>query len=211
MFFRRPSPAMVVACTSLFVALGGTSIAAVNYARDAGKVDGKSAVRADRSRNQAAGKLVATYRRGAHKGQLAHRFLSETPLGRSYGRALSVADNANSAPVTLADTGSLGNLTTTCSDQNPKPGIENPKSTVSFVNTTGGLLNVAKRVGAGQPAVEVSAPGTVSSVTILGSNTFEFEVGIGGTETLVQGVVRQDGANSAAATCLVYGTALQTG
>lgn len=211
MSFKRPSASMVVACTALFVALGGTSIAAVNYARNAGKVDGKSAVRAASSRGHAAGKLVATYRHGSHKGQLAHRFLAETPLARPFGRALAVADNAASVPVKLADTGRLGTLSTTCSDQSKRPGVENPESTISFANTSGTLVNVTSRVGVAQPDVTAAAPGTAASVTVRGSNTFTMQIGIGGTEVLVNGVVRQDGANSAAATCLVYGTSLQLG
>src|SRR4051795_7760622 len=46
MKISRPSPSMVVAGIALFVSLGGTSIAAVNYAARAGEVDGKSAVSA---------------------------------------------------------------------------------------------------------------------------------------------------------------------
>ena len=209
MRFRRPSPAMVVACLALFVALGGTSIAAVNYARNAGKVDGKDAVKSSRSRGYAAGKLVATYPGGARKGQLAHRFLAETPLGRPFAKALAVADNAQTAPVVLTDTGALGTLTATCNDQAPRGGVEDPETTIGFVNEPGGLINVAKRVGVGPADVGSADAGTVATVTVRGSNTFQFQVGIAGTEVLVNGVVRQDGARSTAATCLVYGTALQ--
>jgi hypothetical protein len=209
MSIRRPSPAMVVACIALFVALGGTGIAAVNYARNAGKVDGKSAFKASRSRAKVAGGLVATYRHGVLKGQIAHRFLAETPLGRPFGRALDVADNAQSVPVPLVDTGALGSLTTTCTDQNPSPGIEDPESTIAFSNQTSSVINVATRIGAAGPTIGTAAPGTQSSVTIRGSNTFEFQVNLIGTQVLVEGVVRQDGARSPAASCLVYGTSLQ--
>jgi hypothetical protein len=211
MSIRRPSPAMVVACVALFVALGGTSIAAVNYARNAGKVDGKSAVSSGKSRKHAAGKLVATYSGGSLKGQLAHRFLAETPLARSFGRALQVADNAQSSPVTLANTGSLGTLSTSCTDQAPRPGVEDPESTIAFANHTGSLVNYATRIGTGAPQIGIAAPGTVVTVTIRGSNTFEFQLNLSGTQTLVEGVVRQDGARTAAANCLVYGTSLQVG
>ncbi len=37
MRIRPPSPSMVVACTALVMASTGTAVAAVNYARDAGK------------------------------------------------------------------------------------------------------------------------------------------------------------------------------
>ena len=64
---RRPSPAMVVAVIALVVALSGTAIAAVDYARNAGAVDGKSAVGAQASLGRAAGKLVATAADGPAK------------------------------------------------------------------------------------------------------------------------------------------------
>ncbi len=59
MRIRRPSPAMVVAIVALVMACAGTSIAAVNYASNAGAVDGLSAVRAG-SVDRAAGRLIAT-------------------------------------------------------------------------------------------------------------------------------------------------------
>ena len=51
MRFHKPSPSMVVASIALFVSLGGTSVAAVSYARNAGKVDGYDAVKASSSTN----------------------------------------------------------------------------------------------------------------------------------------------------------------
>ena len=209
MSIRRPSPAMVVACIALFVALGGTSIAAVNYARNAGKVDGKSAFKAKRTRGKVAGDLVATYPGGALKGQIPNRFLAQVPQNEMFGRALDVADNAASAPVTLADTGALGTLTTTCTDQAPRPGVEDPESTISFLNQTPAVVNVATRVGSAAPTITQAAPGTAASVTVRGSNTFEFNANQGGHDVLVEGVVRQDGARTPAANCLVYGQSLQ--
>jgi hypothetical protein len=200
---------MVVACLALFVALGGTGIAAVNYARNAGKVDGKSAYKATRSRGKVAGNLVATYRRGPLKGQIAHRFLAQTPLSDPFGRALEVADNAASIPSTLGTT-SLGTLTTTCADQAARPGVEDPRSTVSLLNTTGSIVNVAMRVGAAAPTITEAAPGSAASVVVQGSNTFEFNANQGGTDVLVEGVVRQDGAHTASAHCLVYGQSLRS-
>jgi hypothetical protein len=209
MRLKRPSPAMVVACVALFVALGGTSIAAVNYARNAGKVDGKSAVAASRSLNRAAGNLVATYRHGRLKGQLAHKFLAETSLARPFGKYLDVNDNVASAPATLVDTGALGTITATCGDQSAKPGVEDPAVTITYVNDTGQIVNVASRVGAGKANVGNLATGTVSSVIVNNSNTFEFLVNLFGRTTIVQGVARQDGAGSPDAHCLLYGTSQQ--
>jgi hypothetical protein len=210
MRFKRPSPAMLVACVALFVALGGTSVAAVNYARNAGKVDGKDAVKSSRSLGKAAGNLVATYPGGRLKGRIAHKFLADTPLARPFGHALEVVDNAASAPVSISDAGGLGTLTATCADQAAKPGVEDPVSTLSFVNASGTLINVAKRVGVNPAQIGIQQNGTVSSLTVRGSNTFEFNVNLLGTDLLIEGVVRQDGSGSAAANCLVYGTAVRS-
>jgi hypothetical protein len=211
MRFKRPSPAMVVACAALFVALGGTSVAAVNYARNAGKVDGKSAVKSSRSLKKAAGNLVATYSGGAFKGQIANKHLAEVPRARPFAQYLAVADNAASAPVRLADTGSVGSLTATCSDQAPKPGVEDPVTTISFVDDSGAAVNVTKRIGVNPAEVSGMQNGTVSSLSIKGSNTFEFDANLFGTVTQVQGVVRQDGSGTADAHCLIYGSAQQFG
>jgi hypothetical protein len=211
MSFKRPSPAMVVACVALFVALGGTSVAAVNYARNAGKVDGKDAVKSSRSLKHAAGKLVATVSSGSLKGQIANKHLAETPLARPFAQYLSVVDNAAGAPVRLADTGRVGTLTATCSDQAAKPGVEDPVATVSFVDDSGGAINVSKRIGVNPAEVGGLQNGTVSSLTIRGSNTFEFDANLFGAVTQVQGVVRQDGSGTPDAHCLVYGTSEQIG
>jgi hypothetical protein len=211
MSFKRPSPAMVVACVALFVALGGTSVAAVNYARNAGKVDGKDAVKSSRSLKTAAGNLVAAVSSGHLKGQIANKHLAETPLARPFAQYLGVVDNAAGAPVRLADTGTVGTLTATCSDQAAKPGVEDPVATISFVDDSGGAINVAKRIGVNPAEVGGLQNGTVSSLTIRGSNTFEFDANLFGAVTQVQGVVRQDGSGTPDAHCLVYGTAQQVG
>jgi hypothetical protein len=209
MSLKRPSPAMVVACIALFVALGGTSIAAVNYARNAGKVDGKDAVKSSRSTKKAAGNLVATYPGGHLKGKIGHKFLAETELARPFARYSEVVDNAASAPAPLTDTGVIGSLTATCGDQAAKPGVEDPVATITFIDDSGAPINLTKQVGVNQPVVGGLQNGTVTSVVIRGSNTFEFRANLFGTVTLIEGVVRQDGSGGPDARCLVYGTATQ--
>ncbi|HEX6619135.1 MAG TPA: hypothetical protein VF024_05735, partial [Solirubrobacteraceae bacterium] len=81
MKLRLPSPAMVVAVIALIVALSGTAIAAVDFAHNAGAVDGKSAVGAKASLRSAAGKLVATSTGGDGKGQIPARFLDGVMRG----------------------------------------------------------------------------------------------------------------------------------
>ena len=74
MKLKRPSPAMTVAVLALVMSMTGGAIAAVNFAQNAGAVDGYSAVKAKKAGKQkAAGKLVATYGSGDNKGQLPLR------------------------------------------------------------------------------------------------------------------------------------------
>jgi hypothetical protein len=206
----KPSPSMAVASIALFVSLGGTSIAAVNYARNAGAVDGRSAVRAGVSTNRAAGKLVATNRIGPEKGRIPSRFLADVPRTQNFGRAFEVADNAPGAPVTIGDAGSIGTLTATCNDQAPRPGLEDPITELNFVNTSGQTINVARRVGVRDDGSVSPVPnGTLAQLRIAGSNTFFYHVELAGRNMLVNGVVRQDGAGTGGASCLVYGTVME--
>ena len=87
MRFSKPSPSMVVASIALFVSLGGTSVAAVSYARNAGQVDGYDAVKASSSTNKAAGNLVAANKSGPDKG----RNLLVNGVVRQDGRATPTA------------------------------------------------------------------------------------------------------------------------
>jgi hypothetical protein len=211
MKISRPSPSMAVAGVALFVSLGGTSMAAVNYARNAGAVDGKSAVSASGTTAHAAGRLVATNRSGPAKGQIPSKFLSGVPRTQTFGRAFEVADNAPGAPQPIGAAGSIGTLTATCNDQNGAAGVEDPTTTLNFVNTSGETINIARRVGNGNGSVDPVANQTVAALTIAGSNTFTYHVERRGVNLLVNGVVRQDGRGTPAGTCLVYGTVLEIG
>src|SRR6478609_8080332 len=124
MKFRRPSPSMVVASIALFVSLGGTSVAAISYATNAGAVDGKSAVFAGATLSQAAGKLVATNRSGDDKGRLPGKFVADVAKTQSFSKVYEVADNAPGAPQAVASLSGLGTLTATCNDQNSAAGNE---------------------------------------------------------------------------------------
>lgn len=205
-----PSPSLVISCIALFVALSGTAIAAVSFATNAGAVDGKSAVASGATLSQAAGKLVATQRSGAAKGKIATKYL-ELP-GKSssstFGRAFDVADNASGAPVGIGSVPGIGVLTASCIDQNQTAGREDPATTVVFSNTSGTAVNVARTVGGENPDVVIQQPTTVTQFTIGGSSTFELHIERAGVNYFVSGVVRQDGRNTAAASCLIYGFAL---
>ena len=89
MKLRRPSPAMVVALVALVMASTGTAVAAVNFAQNAGAVDGKSAVRSSVTRSTAAGRLVATASRGLLKGRIPGKFLDLSAAVRGHGDAPS--------------------------------------------------------------------------------------------------------------------------
>ncbi len=205
----RPSPAMVVASVALFVSLGGTSVAAVSFARNAGKVDGKDAVRSGTSLKKAAGDLVATNRSGPDKGQIPAKFLADVPTTQAFGRAFEVADNATGAQEVFGGAEGVGTLTANCADQNPQPGIEDPISTVTFSNTSGAPINLTQRKGIENAVIQPLAAGTVATLTVGGSNTFEYQIQRGSTNLLINGTVRQDGRGQAAAFCLVYGTILR--
>jgi hypothetical protein len=209
MKFSRPSPSMVVAGIALFVSLGGTSIAAVSYVSNAGAVDGKSAVFAGASLSQAAGKLVATNRSGADKGRLPGKFIADVPKSTTFSNIFEVADNAPGAPQTVSTLSGLGVLTATCNDQNNTAGNEDPISTLSFNNTSGEIVNVARRVGNGDGALSVAANQTATSIAIGGSNTFLFHIERRGQNAIIQGGVRQDGRGTPAATCVVFGVVEQ--
>ena len=207
MRLSKPSPSMVVAAIALFVSLGGTSFAAVNFARNAGKVDGKDAVRASSSARKAAGKLVATNKSGPNRGKIPAKHLAGVPHTQTFGRAFEVADNAPGAPQVIGDGGTVGQLTATCNDQAPRPGVEDPITELNFVNTSGDFINVAKRVGVREDGSVTAVPtGTVAQLVISGSNEFMYHVEYRGRNLLVNGVVRQDGRGGGAATCLVWGT-----
>lgn len=209
MKISRPSPSMVVAGIALFVSLGGTSIAAVNYASRAGSVDGKSAVYSGATLSQAAGKLVATNRSGTDKGRLPGKFVADVPKTAVFSNVFEVADNAPGAPQTLVSISGLGTLTATCNDQAPAAGNEDPISTVSFLNQSGEPVNVARRVGNGDGALAVAANQTASSLNVGGSNTFQFHVERRSQNAIVTGGIRQDGRGTPAATCVVFGVVNQ--
>jgi hypothetical protein len=207
MRFKKPSPSMAVASVALFVSLGGTSVAAVSYARNAGKVDSIDAVKSTATKSKAAGKLIATIKSGADKGKIQNEHLADVARTQTFGRSFEVADNAPGAPVTIGDGGSIGQLTATCNDQAPAAGNEDPVTDLNFVNTSGDVINIANRAGVRNDAQVGALPnGTVSTLRIAGSNTFMYHVEYKGRNLLINGVVRQDGRGTPGASCLVWGT-----
>ncbi len=213
---RIPSPAMGVALAALFIALTGTAFAAVNFATNAGAVDGKSAVADGAPLSVAAGRLVATQRSGAGKGKINDKYLDLEGYAKAgtstFGKAFEVIDNASGAVTPIGDIPGVGTLNAQCLDQNATAGNEDPSTTVTFSNNSGDAVNLARSTGGPAAPLVVSMPnGTQQSFTINGSNTFELHLERRGVNYLAQGVVRQDGRGTAAASCLIYGFSLTVG
>lgn len=208
MKIKTPSPSMGVAMTALMISLSGTAVAAVSYANNAGKVDGRDAVSSKSSNSGAAGKLVATAGAGPSKGKIPGKFLDGVQRGEadSFARVADVQDNATDVSTTVTTIPGLGQLTATCGDQNAKAGVEDPITRLTFGNTSGDTLNFVRTVGvAGEPTITTLAPNVGSDVNIGGSNVFSIWVQRKGTHYVIDGVVRQDGRNTPGAQCLVYG------
>jgi hypothetical protein len=204
---------MAVAFAALVMATTGTAFAAVNYATNAGAVDGKSAVADGASKSAAAGRLVATRRSGTGKGTIASKYLDPgiaRGVNSTFGRSFAVADNQTLAPVAIGGIPGLGTLTASCLDQSEAPGVEDPATQIAFGNQSGEAVNVSRTVGNGGALVAASPNGTLTSFTISGSNTFELHIERRGINYFVRGVVRQDGRGTDSAACLVYGFALAT-
>jgi hypothetical protein len=209
---KLPSPAMVVAVAALIVGASGTAVAAVNFAQNAGAVDGKSAVASGAKLSSAAGKLVATQRSGSGKGRIASQYLDLPQVVRgssaNFGRAVGVIDNAAGVAQPIGSVPGIGSLTAACKDESPVAGRLDPATTITLANTSGEAINLMRKVDSDGAAVLALANGTTHEFTISGSRPFTLHVERRGTNTLVQGVVRQDGRNLPTAQCLVYGFSL---
>jgi hypothetical protein len=208
MTFRKPSPSMVVAIVALVMASTGSAIAAVKFARNAGAVDGKSAVKASRSLNAAAGKLVATRRVGKNRGRIPNKFLAQVAHSTTFSRLAPVEDNRAGAVVPLS-LNQLGLMTAACNDQDSNPnqaGQEDPTTTIAFQSRASVGLNYTHVVGQQAPVVVSQPPGTQQSFTINGSNVFRIHAELNGVNVVIDGIVRQEGRDSAAGSCYVAGT-----
>jgi hypothetical protein len=205
MRIRKPSPSLVISIVALVMASTGSAVAAVSFARNAGAVDGKSAVSASSSLHRAVGKLVATARGGSHKGRIPVKFLANVPASTTFGRYTPVVDNTNGGAQTL-NVNSLGTLSATCNDQDNRAGTLDPTTTLIF-QSAGRQVNFARAIGGNNATVVPMAPNTTQSITINGSNTFHVQVESFGVNVIYDGQVRQDGRGTATANCLLAGTA----
>ena len=205
MKIRKPSPSLVISVIALVMATTGSAVAAVSFARNAGAVDGKSAVSASSSVKHATGRLVATATGGSHKGQVPVKFLANVPASTTFAKYVGVIDNMNGASQVL-NTNSLGTLSATCNDQDSRTGVLDPTTTFTFTSA-GAPVNFARQIGGGNATVVSMAPNTTQSITINGSNTFHVHAESFGVDVIYDGQVRQDGRATATANCLIAGTA----
>jgi hypothetical protein len=209
---REPSPALVVAIVALVFAMTGSAAAVVSFARNAGAVDGRSAVPAGVSNARAAGKLVTTRRLGGAHGTIPAQYLDPgVPRARVFGRTVDVVDDGAETPFTIASVRGFGVLTATCSDQSNVPGREDPRTTISFGNTSGQPMEFSRATGSGGVDVRILAPNQAAAFTINASNTFDLQAQKLGTNVILEGVVRQDGRNTGDARCINYGRVSQIG
>lgn len=211
-YLRTPSPAMIVAVVALVFATTGSAAAVISFARNAGAVDGKSAVSAGASNGYAAGKLVATRRLGGAAGTIPARYLDPgVARERVFGRNADVIDNGQETPFVIATIPGFGTVTATCADENNTAGREDPKTTIAFGNTSGQTIEFARATGSGSVAAAILANNQSADFTITASNTFTLNIQKLGTNLIVEGVVRQNGRGSNAASCINYGRVSQVG
>jgi hypothetical protein len=205
MRIRKPSPAMVVAIIALVMASTGSAVAAVSFARNAGAVDGRSAVSASSSNSTAAGNLVATRSKGSNAGKIPIKFLAGVAYADTFATFFDVGDNATGATVTVEPT-TLGTLSASCSDQAGAAGVEDPTVTLTFANTSGRDVFYYRRVGNGNPTITTIANGTADSFTINGQNSFTIQAQTDTVMVEFEGFTRQFNVRTPSGNCSVSGT-----
>jgi hypothetical protein len=215
---RLPSPAMVVAVVALVVALSGTAIAAVNFAQNAGAVDGKSAVGASASRSEAAGKVVATASGGEGKGQIPARFLDGVMRGgtMTLSKYLRTVDNQAGHPTPLLIVPGIGRFDARCDDVDATAGTQTTRTSITFTASVTQGVNVSRLLGrdigtSNRPDVFSAPKG--QAVSILGSadGLFQVIMEAKGRSVLITGAARTDNSPGPRAACLIWGTAFRVG
>ena len=218
MKLRLPSPAMVVAVVALIVGLSGTAIAAVDFARNAGAVDGKSAVGASASRSSAAGRLVATASGGEGKGQISARFLDGVIRGgtMTLSKYLRTVDNQAGHPTPLLIVPGIGRFDARCDDVDPAVGTQTTRTSITFTASVAQGVNVSRLLGRDIQTTQrpdvLTAP-TSQPVSILGraDGLFQVIMEARGRSVLITGAARTDNGPGPRAACLIWGTAFRVG
>ena len=216
MRLRMPSPAMVVALIALFVALSGTAVAVVGYARNAGAVDGKSAVAASSTLERASGRLVATARAGRGKGRIPGRFVDDVMRGGSASltKYLRVVDNSVGPVVPLAIIPKIGRIDAQCRDQDARPGVESTQTVISLTADDPGGVNVSRLVGrdiesARNAVVFTALKDRPVEILSFADNLFQLVLQARERTVFINGASRSDANHTDDAACLVFGIALR--
>lgn len=202
----RPHRSTVIAVVALVFSMTGGAIAAVNYARNAGAVDGYSAVKADSSNRKAAGKLVAM----DVNGRLPFKFLDGSGASERGSQLMAVPDNSASTPVRIVGL-KLGSLSASCFDQQETAGIENPATRFYVTNHSGASLDVAYRAGSGQGAAETLPAGGAVSFVVGGQAFAQVQLQNAETSVIAHGGARQTGQGTPDGSCAAFATALFAG
>lgn len=207
---------MVVALVALFVASSGTAVAVVGYARNAGAVDGKSAVSARSSLARSAGNVVATATAGPGRGRIPDRFVHNVMRGgaTSLTRYLHVVDNAEGPVVPLAIIPRIGRLDAQCRDQDQQPGVESTQTVITFTASDPGGVNVSRLLGRDIESARNAVVFTAlkdEPVPILSFGDFFFQLVLQARErtVFVNGASRSDANRTADAKCLIFGIGLR--
>jgi hypothetical protein len=215
---RPPSPAMVVAVIALLVALSGTAIAAVDFASNAGAVDGRSAVGARASLREAAGRLVATASGGPGKGRVPARFVDGVMRGgtMTLSKYLRTVDNRPGRPTPVLIVPGIGRFDARCDDVDPTRHTQTTRTAINFTASARRGVNVSRLlgrdVGAGQrPAVFNAPRGRAVSILATADGLFQAIMASGRRSVLVTGAARTDNGPGPRAACLIWGTAFRVG
>jgi len=209
---------MIVAVIALIVALSGTAIAAVNYAQNAGAVDGKSAVGAKASLRSAAGKLVATSTGGSGKGRLPARFVDGVMRGgtTTLSKYLRTTDNQAGRLTPLIIIPGIGRFDAQCDDGDPTPGTQTTRTSINFTASRVAGVNVSRLLGrdigaSERPQVFNAPKGQPVSILASADGLFEVIMESKGRSVLVTGAARTDNGPGPQAACLIWGTAFRVG
>lgn len=207
---------MVVALIALFVASSGTAVAVVGYARNAGAVDGKSAVSASSSLKHARGRLVATASAGPNAGRIPDNFVSNVMRGgaTSLTRYLRVVDNDPGPVVPLAIIPRIGRLDAQCRDQDATPGIESTQTVITFTASDPGGVNVSRLLGrdiesARNAVVFTALPTEPVPILSFADSLFQLVLQARDRTVFINGASRSDANRTADAKCLIFGIGLR--
>ncbi|MEA2438401.1 MAG: hypothetical protein QOF65_2957 [Thermoleophilaceae bacterium] len=215
---RVPSPAMVVALVALAVSLSGTAVAAVDFARNAGAVDGHSAVSSDASLSAAKGKLVATANEGSARGRIPGRFLTDVMRGGAtpITRYLRSIDNQPGPVVAIASIAGIGTFNAQCRDQDPDSGVKSTQTLITFTASEAKGVNVSRLLGRdidlGRDGVVFTAlPSQPVPIISFADTMFRVILQAGDRTVFVSGSARSDANHSSTAACLIWGIGLRVG